>query len=183
MLTVITGPPGGFKTTRLLHLAYSTNRPILHNMEELPLTCGCNIPLHYPDGQDITHYFRMMTHDNVPSYHGSVILIDEAQDFFQLFPDDIDIMGFFENHCSYDIDIYLALQDSKLLPSFLYPESYWEEFYSYRRVDRLLRFFGFIVCSRSFRRRSRRVLNRSLVLRRFSFSSQSNINPWSQRII
>ena len=133
MYTVITGPPGTGKTSRLLQVSCSTRLKLLHNID--CLKSGDHVfhdsPLSF---RDVSDYFRIETYDKNSLYHDSVFLIDEAQSFFRDFPLETDITGFIENHCAYDVDIYVALQDIRFInPAFL-PDEYRHELY-YRSVS------------------------------------------------
>ena len=178
MFTVITGPPGVGKTSRLLGIACSTERPVYHNIDVLKGGVRLDgadrkispVPVHP------LYFFRMSTQEHIVARccFGSVFMIDEAHLFFRDVPrDETDIIGFIENHCAYGIDIYVAVQRLSSIPYFCLPDVFYHESYFYRRYSHFFRRFGFLTCS-VYRCRMTpsgpdRTLEKPFALRRFSY--------------
>ncbi|MCI5158778.1 MAG: hypothetical protein D3906_10140 [Candidatus Electrothrix sp. AUS1_2] len=143
MFTVITGYPGTGKTTRLISLIYSVSEYTYHN---IPGFRPCPGVYSLPE-LDSSLLFRMSYHDGVPTrFRESAVFIDEAHLFFRNFSPDIDITGFIENHCAYGIDIFIAVQNIRQLPSWVLPSVYCHE--SFFRSPFFMR-FGFLTYSSS----------------------------------
>lgn len=129
--TIISGPPASGKTSRLLYLAETLDRPLLHNIDGLQK--GDHIlhdaPLSF---RDVSDYFRIETYDKNSLYHNAVFLLDEFSLFYRYYlrGHEDEINKFFENYCSYNIDFYIAVQNIRFFPRILFPEFFLHDVFT-----------------------------------------------------
>lgn len=114
MITLLTGIPGSGKSYMAVdHVSKMKDQSkVLHNIEGFKL--GISL-----DQFSIDHkiqkidVFRKSWHEKNDLLHGWTIIIDEAAELFPKSLRDTDIIGFFDYHRHYGIDIFLITQDIK----------------------------------------------------------------------
>lgn len=114
MITLLTGIPGSGKSYMAVdHVSKMKDQSkVLHNIEGFKL--GISLDQFSIDNKiSKIDVFRKSWHEKNDMLHGWVIIIDEAAELFPKSLRDTDIIGFFDYHRHYGIDIFLITQDQK----------------------------------------------------------------------
>lgn len=114
MITLLTGIPGSGKSYMAVHHVskLQDQSKVLHNIEGFKL--GISLDQFSLDNNiSKTDVFRKSWHEKNNCLHGWTIIIDEAAELFPKTLRDTDIIGFFDYHRHYGIDIFLITQDIK----------------------------------------------------------------------
>lgn len=114
MITLLTGIPGSGKSYMAVdHVSRMNDQSkVLHNIEGFKL--GVSLDQFSIDNKmSKIDVFRKSWHEKNDLLHGWTIIIDEAAELFPKSLRDTDIIGFFDYHRHYGIDIFLITQDQK----------------------------------------------------------------------
>lgn len=114
MITLVTGIPGSGKSYLAVdHVSKLKDQSkVLHNIEGFKL--GISLDQFSLDhNMSKIDVFRKSWHEKNDLLHGWTIIIDEAAELFPKSLRDTDIIGFFDYHRHYGIDIFLITQDIK----------------------------------------------------------------------
>jgi len=114
MMTLLTGIPGSGKSYMAVDYVskMKDQSKVLHNIEGFKL--GTSLDQFSLDHKmQKIDIFRKSWHEKNDLLHGWTIIIDEAAELFPKSLRDTDIIGFFDYHRHYGIDIFLITQDIK----------------------------------------------------------------------
>ncbi len=114
MITLLTGIPGSGKSYMAVEHVYrmKDQSKVLHNIEGFKLGVSLD-EYSLLNNMKKIDVFRKSWHEKNDTLHGWTLIIDEAAELFPRSMKDTDVIGFFDYHRHYGIDIFLITQDIK----------------------------------------------------------------------